>query len=95
MSSRLIVGANKQADSEGSLVARASFDLGLLGDLIDQSLSGVGALMHKLIVQTFSAHEVAKEPSVRSQSSDGNSHMVVNVEDFLLERGKFVRRLLQ
>jgi hypothetical protein len=95
MSSRLIVRANKQSNSEGSLVARASLNLGLFGDLVDQSLSGVGTLMHKLVVEALSAHEVAKEPSVCGQSSDGNSHVVVNVENFLLEGSKLMRRLLQ
>jgi hypothetical protein len=95
MSSSLVIRADKESNSVRPLGARDSLDLRPSLNFIDKSLSGMLALVDEVVVQALSSHEVADNSGIGCQASNGNSHMVVDVENFLLMRGEFVRRFLE
>lgn len=95
VSASLINGTNQEANTEGSLSWMVSLDLWLLGNLRYQSLSGVVRVVSVPVVQAFSSHELAEVSGVSSQAGNGNTHVVINVEDFLLVTCEVMRALLK
>lgn len=72
-----------------------SLDLRLLGNLGYQSLSGMMAVVSVPVVEALGSHELAQVASVSSQTSDGNAHVIVDVEDLLLMISEVVGALLE
>ena len=68
-----------------------SLDLRFLGNLANESFSRVMAVMSIPVVKALSAHELAQVPSISGQASNGNTHMIINIEDFLLMASQIVR----
>ena len=95
MSACLIDGADEKTDTERSLSGMIGLDLRLFGDLGNQSLSGVMRVMSVPIVQAFSSHKLAEISGISSETSDGDAHMIIDVEDLLLMTSEVMRALLQ
>ena len=68
-----------------------SLDLRFLGNLAYESFSWVMAVMSIPVVKALSAHELAQVASISGQASNGNTHMIINIEDFLLMASQIVR----
>lgn len=95
MGTSFINRADKKAYTEGSLGGMISLDLRLLGNFGNETLSGVMTVMSVPVVEAFRAHELAEVASVSGQTSDGNTHVIINVEDLLLMAGEVMRALLK
>ena len=66
-------------------------DLTLLSYLSYQSLSWVVAVMSVFVVEAFLSHELAKISGICSESSYGDPHVVINLEDLFLMAGQIMR----
>ena len=69
--------------------------LWLLCNFVDESLSWVMAVMSIPIVEALSAHILAQMACVCSETSDSNTHVVIDVEDFFLVACQIMWWLLQ
>ena len=72
-----------------------SLDLRLLCNFVDQSLSGMMAIMSIPIVEALSTHIFAEVASIGSESSNSDTHVIIDVEDLLLMAGQIMGRLLE
>ena len=91
----LVNGADQQTNSEGSLCGVEGLDLRLLGDLADQSLSGMMAVMSVPVVEALASHELAEETSISGEASNGDTHVIIDIEHLLLVACQVMRALLE
>ena len=47
------------------------------------------------IVEALTSHELAEITSISSQTSDSDTHMIINIENFFLMVGQIMRTLFQ
>lgn len=95
MSACFINGTDKKTDTERSLGWVVGLDLGLLCDFVDESLGGMMAVMSVPVIEAFGTHVFAKMASIGSESSNSDTHVIINVEDLFLMAGQIMRRLLE
>lgn len=95
VSSGLIDGSDKEANTEGSLTVRSGLNLGLLGNFGDDSLARMLALMGVPVSEAFVAEELGEVTSISSHTGDNHTHVRVDLEDLLLMSGEIVDALFQ
>lgn len=53
------------------------------------------AVMSVPVVETFASHKFAKVTSISGQTSDGNTHVIIDIENLLLMVGQIMGALFQ
>jgi hypothetical protein len=72
----------------------ACLDLTLLGNLVDESLCWVLTVVSVPVVQTFLSHKLTEVPRISSKTSNGDAHMIIDIEHLLLMDCEVVGTLL-
>jgi hypothetical protein len=90
MGSLLINSSNQESDTERSLGWMASLGLTLGGQFVDHSLDWVLATMSVPVVQRFVPHVLVDVPGISSEPREGNTQVIIAVEDLLLMRSQFM-----
>mmetsp|Transcript_9776 Transcript_9776/g.13241 ORF Transcript_9776/g.13241 Transcript_9776/m.13241 type:complete len:228 (-) Transcript_9776:12-695(-) len=91
----LVDGSDEKADAEWSFGWVASLHLTLLGNLTDKSLSRLIGLMGIRVINALITHELAKETSISSHTRDGDTHVLIDLENLLLMECQIVLTLFQ
>ena len=95
MRAGFVDSADEQSHAEGTLRGCARLDLALAGNFDDKTLAGVAGAVRILVVHALIAHKFGQEARICCHSADGDSHVLIDLEHFLLVGSQIMWRLLQ
>ena len=82
----VIVARHQETNTVGSLAVSLGAYLHLVPEVLDEPGDGEGGVVRVSAVHTLRPHPARDGPGVRSQTSDGDTDVIIQGEDLLLVR---------
>ena len=88
MGSRIVDAGHQQAHAVRSVGVILGVGLGAVADLLDDAFDGDGAAVGHFGGERLAFHEVCEDAGVGGEASEGDTEVVIDVDDLFLVGGE-------